>query len=236
LSHLDTESEQHNFDNEDLDTWVSGCNFLGMHMAEAIDQMRKITTRLVKLNDRHLARLVSTHKNSGLPSNLSHWNNSISGCTFKGLQIQMGMMEVYTTALATPITTTFGVHEENNQDVTAHGLTSWLLGEENIRLARYAAATNLIAVVQAVDLRFLDKDANFKGKKPKDLLSAETRHCYDFVRDTLKNTPGINVDSLPLIDKDQPMSLFLEKVYDRLCDSESMQDLIAPLLKNMSNK
>lgn len=231
LSHLTTDNTSYNFDEDDINTWISGCNFLGMHMAESIDQMRKITTRLVKLNDRHLARLVSTHKNSGLPSNLSHWNNSVSGCTFKGLQIQMGMMEVYTTALATPITTTFGLHEENNQDVTAHGLTSWLLGKENIRLARYAAATNLIAVVQAVDLRFLDKDDPFKSDHPRGLLSPETRHCYDFVRNTLKNTPGINVKGLPLINKDQPMSLFLEQVYERLCDSDSMHDLIAPLLK-----
>ncbi len=236
LSHLSTDSDPYDFDEEDIDSWVSGGNFLGMHMAESIDQMRKIITRLVKLNDRHLARLVNTHKNAGLPPNLSHWNSSVSGCTFKGLQIQMGMMEVYTTALATPITTTFGLHEENNQDVTAHGLTSWLLASENIRLARYAAATNLIAAVQAVDLRYLDHNETFESKNPRDLLSPETRHCYDFVRDTLKNTKGINTNGLPLIDKDQPMSHFLEEIYERLCDSDSLHELIAPLLKSMSDK
>ena len=240
LSHLvdqestDSEIDHYNFDKKDLNTWVSGCNFLGMHMAESIDQMRKIITRLVKLNDRHLARLVNTNKNSGLPSNLSHWKGSVSGCTFKGLQIQMGMMEVYTAALATPITTTFGIHEENNQDVTAHGLTSWLLARENLCLARYAAATNLIAAVQAVDLRWTDKDSTFKSKTPRDLLSPGTRHCYDFVRDALEKE-GIKVgsvekDKLPLISEDQPMSHFLEAVYSRLCDNESMHALISPLL------
>lgn len=179
-----------------------------MHMAESIDQMRKIITRLVKLNDRHLARLVNTHKNSGLPSNLSNWDNSVSGCTFKGLQIQMGMMEVYTTALANPITTTFGIHEENNQDVTAHGLTSSLLAKENLRLARYAAATNLIATVQAVELRFIDNDSPFDVKSPRDLLSPGTRHCYDFVRETLKDTHGINKHGYPLLVKTSPCHIF----------------------------
>jgi len=234
LSHLaddSTEQAQYEFDESDLGSWVSGCNFLGMHMSESIDQMRKILTRLVKLNDRHLARLVNVNKNSGLPSNLSNWDASISGCTFKGLQIQMGMMEVYTGALATPITTAFGVHEENNQDVTAHGLTSWLLADENLRLARYAAATNLIAAAQAVDLRWTDKNSSFKAKSPRDLLSPETRHCYDFVRDALKGLPGIN-DKPPLINKDQPMSHFLEAVYKKLCKQDVMHDLISPLLKS----
>src|SRR5262249_2717013 len=51
--------------------WLSGGNFLAMYMAESIDSLRKIMTQIVKLNDRHLARLVQPAFSRGLPANLS---------------------------------------------------------------------------------------------------------------------------------------------------------------------
>ena len=154
--------------------WVSGGNFLAMHMVDAMDNLRKIMTQITKLNDRHLARLIDTHENNGLPPNLSD-KKAITGCAFKGVQIQSGMFDVYSTLLSFPVSTMFGVHEERNQDITAHSLTSGILGLENLKIARYSLAQNLIAVAQAVDLR--------GGPK---LLSPRTRPVYDFIREKVK--------------------------------------------------
>jgi histidine ammonia-lyase/tyrosine ammonia-lyase len=151
--------------------WVSGANFLAMHAAEAIDGLRKVMTQTVKLNDRHLARLVSPHQNNGLPANLSGPQSAMR-CVFKGVQIQAGMLEVYSTLLSIPVSTFFGVHEEGNQDITAHSLTSGILALENLRLVRYSLAQGLLAVAQAVDLR---------GGPAR--LSARTRPVYQFVRE-----------------------------------------------------
>lgn len=151
--------------------WVSGGNFLAMHMAESTDALRKIMTRIVKLNDRHLARMINPHENNGLPANLSD-PSAITQCSFKGMQIQSGMFDVYSSLLSIPVTTFFGTHEENNQDITSHALTSGILGLDNIRLVKYSLAQNLLAIAQAVDLR---------GKS--ELLSSKTKPIYDFIRE-----------------------------------------------------
>ena len=150
--------------------WVSGANFLALHVAEVMDGLRKSLTQMVKLCDRHLARLVNPNLNNGLPPNLSD-PLSVTKCAFKGVQIQAGMLEVYSQILSIPVTTMFGTHEEGNQDVTSHALTSGILGLENLRLARYVIAQNLLAVAQAVDLR-----------GGPNLLSHRTRTVYEFVR------------------------------------------------------
>jgi phenylalanine ammonia-lyase len=112
--------------NEKPYQWISGGNFMAMYMSETLDHLRKIAVRIVKQNDRHLARLVHPTFNNGLPANLSD-SSDISQCTFKGLQTQMGMYDVYSTILATPISTAFGTHEEFNQDLTSHAMTSAIL-------------------------------------------------------------------------------------------------------------
>ena len=150
--------------------WVSGANFLAAHVAEVIDGMRKTLAQIVKLSDRHLARLVTPHHSNGLPANLSD-PLSITGCTFKGIQIQSGMFDVYASLLSIPVTTFFGTHEESNQDITTHAMTSGILGLDLLRISRYQIAQQLFALVQAIDL---------KGGGAK--LSPRTRPLYEFVR------------------------------------------------------
>jgi histidine ammonia-lyase len=179
--------------------WVSGGNFLAMHMAEAMDSLRKIMTQIVKLNDRHLARLVQPHDNNGLPANLSD-SAAITQCAFKGVQIQSGMLEVYSSLLSIPVTTFFGVHEEGNQDVTAHSLTSGILGLENLRLVRYSLAQNLLAIAQAADLR--------RGSV---LLSRRTQPVYSFVR-----------KCAPYVREERPLHEDVEVLYEAIKDGRMM--------------
>ncbi len=180
--------------------WVSGGNFIAMHMVEVLDGLRKSITQAVKLNDRHLARMVAKHANNGLPANLSD-KSAVTQCAFKGVQIQSGMLEVYSMALSMPISTLFGVHEEGNQDVTAHSLTSGIMGIENLRLLRYSIAQNLLAVSQAVDLR--------GGPR---LLSPHTKPMYELVR-----------SKVPYITKEQPLHNEIEVLYDTIVSGEAVK-------------
>jgi len=175
--------------NEKAYQWVSGGNFMAMHMSESLDSLRKIMVHIIKLNDRHLARLVHPAFNHGLPANLSD-NEAISQSTFKGLQTQMGMYETYSSLLVTPASTAFGTHEEYNQDITSHAPSSSILAWELLEVAKYAVATNLIAACQAIDLR--------GGEK---LLSPKTRPIYNWLR-----------KKVPYIKKEQPLGGYLEKV------------------------
>ncbi len=182
--------------------WVSGGNFLAMYMAEAIDRMRKIMVHVVKQIDRHLARLVHPEFNNGLPANLSD-KSALSQSTFKGLQTQMGMYEVYSMLLANPVTTMFGIHEEFNQDITTHSFTSAILAWDLLKITKLAIATDLICSCQAIDLR--------GGPK---LLSRSTRPLYEWVR-----------SNVPYIKKEQPLGHYVEKLSEIFFTS-GMQQII----------
>lgn len=189
--------------------WVSGGNFIASHMVEVMDSLRKTMTQIVKLNDRHLARMVSPVHNNGLPANLSD-PAALTQCAFKGVQIQSGMMEVYSALLSIPVSTFFGVHEEGNQDITSHALTSGILGQENLRLTRYSLAQNLVAIAQAVDMRG-------DGK----LLSPATRPVYEFVRDKVK-----------YVKRERPLHNDIEVIYDSIANGELMELLLKEVFKN----
>ena len=169
--------------------WVSGGNFMAMNMSESIDRLRKIMVHIIKLNDRHLARLVYPAFNHGLPANLSD-HEAASQSTFKGMQTQMGMYDVYSSLLVSPASTAFGNHEEFNQDITSHAPSSSILAWELLKVTKYAIATNLIAACQAVDLR--------GGGK---MLSPKTRPLYEWLR-----------KFVPYIKREQPLGGYLEEV------------------------
>jgi phenylalanine ammonia-lyase len=188
---------------EDPYQWVSGGNFLAMHMSDTLDKLRKIAIHIVKQNDRHLARLIHPQLNNGLPANLSD-QSAISQCTFKGLQTQMGMYEVYATLLAQPVSTAFGTHEELNQDITSHAMTSGVLTFEVLEITKRAIATNLIAGCQAIDLH--------GGPH---LLSPLTKPLYEWAR-----------NQVPYIKTEQPLGHYVEEISQNLLKPECINVVI----------
>lgn len=188
---------EHAVQGEEPWQWVSGGNFLAQHMGESIDMMRKMITRFIKRNDRHLHRLVSPQENNGLPANLSD-PKAISSCAFKGMQLQSGMFDVYAMTLAQPVTTLFGIHEETNQDITVHSLTSAILAWQNLEVMRYSLAMTMIAVAQAVDLR--------GGPS---LLAPRTRPIYEFVR-----------ARVAYVEKERPLAPDIERIAASIAKGE----------------
>lgn len=174
-----------------------------------MDSLRKIMTQIVKINDRHLARLIDVSESNGLPPNLSD-KAAITQCTFKGVQVQAGMYEVYSSLLSIPVSTFFGTHEEGNQDITSHALTSGILGLENLRLARYSISQNLLAAVQAVDLR--------GGPK---YLSPRTRPVYYFIR---KITDYIVAE--------RPLGDDIERIYKTIVNGSLMKEIREKVLND----
>src|SRR5262249_52183054 len=187
--------------------WLSGGNFLGLYMAGGNHSLPKNITPNGKVNEPHPARLVEPHFSRGLPANLSD-PASVTQCAFKGVQIQAGMLDVYSSLLSMPVTTFFGTHEENNQDVTSHALTSGILALENLRLARYSIAQNLLALAQAVDLR---------GGPHR--LSPKTRPAYEFIRSRVR-----------YVDQERPLNKDIEFLYERIRSGAIMTFLRAEVL------
>lgn len=177
--------------------WVSGGNFLASYVADVIDTFRITMTRIIKHNDRLMARLVHPQFNNGLPANLSD-KSSISQTLFKGLQTQMGMYEVYATMLSEPVGTKFGYHEEFNQDITSHSFTSAIFSWELVKILKYSIATTLIASCQATDL--------LGGPS---MISSSTRNLYEWTR-----------KRVPYVKKEEPMGKYVEDVGDSLLKSD----------------
>lgn len=190
---------------EDPWLWVSGGNFIAMHMVESLDGLRKTLTQITKLNDRHLARLVSPNHNNGLPANLSD-KDAVTACAFKGIQVQSGMFDVYSSLLSIPVSTFFGVHEEGNQDITSHALTSGILGLENLRVTRYSLAQQMVAVHQGVLLR-----------GGPDLLSEKTRPLFEFIH-----------KHVTYVKEERPLHNEIESLYEAIVSKE-----FTPLLLNV---
>jgi histidine ammonia-lyase len=105
--------------------------------------------------------------------------------------------------LSDPVSTRFGVHEEGNQDVTSHAMTSGLLGLENLRVLRYSLAQNLLAAAQAIDLR-----------GGPDKLSPRTRPLYDFIRQQTGK-----------VMEEQPLGPDIERLYEAIRDGAIMKPL-----------
>jgi phenylalanine ammonia-lyase len=193
--------------------WVSGANFLAMHVAEVIDGLRKSMTQLVKLCDRHLARIVNPDLNNGLPANLSG-SLAVTTCSFKGVQIQAGMFDVYSQILSIPVTTLFGVHEEGNQDITTHAITSGILAAENLRIARYSVAQNFLSIAQAVDLR-----------GGPEYLAPRTRPIYEFIRSRCEH-----------VNYERPLHQDIEIIYRAIVSDELGRTLREQTFCGLENK
>jgi histidine ammonia-lyase len=190
--------------------WISGANFFASHAAEAMDGVRKTLTQIVKLSDRQLSRLVNPHHSNGLSANLSD-PGAVTQCTFKGAQIQSGMFDVYASLLSIPVTTFYGVHEEANQDITTHALTSGILGLELLQVTRYALAQHLLALAQAIDLR--GGPVN---------LSPRTKPIYEFVR-----------ARAPYVVDERPLHCEIESLYQALASGEVSRVVREQALKGL---
>lgn len=193
-------------ENENPWQWVSGGNFIAMHMVESMDSLRKTLTQITKLNDRHLGRLVSPIHNNGLPANLSD-KDAITACAFKGVQVQSGMFDVYSSLLSIPVSTFFGVHEEGNQDITSHALTSGILGLENLRVTRYSLAQQMLAVHQGVLLR-----------GGVNLLSPKTKPLFNFIHERVE-----------YVKKERPLHNEIESLYQAIVSGE-VNDVLLKVL------
>jgi histidine ammonia-lyase len=153
-----------------------------------------------------MALLINPHENNGLPANLSD-KEAISQCTFKGIQAQAGMFDVYSTFLSFPISTLFGVHEQNNQDVTSHAMTSGLIGRENLRITWLSLSQLLIGLSQAADLR-----------GGPDKLSPKTKKVYEFIR-----------EKVPYVKEERPMGADIESLAEQI-QSKQFRQLIMEII------
>ncbi|CAF3616674.1 unnamed protein product [Rotaria sordida] len=159
-----------------------GGNFLGEHVALAMDRLRQVIGLMAKHLDVQVAQLVTPEFNNGLPACLVGNRARQVNIGVKALQICGNSIMPVLLFLGTSITDKFPTHaEQYNQNINSMGQMSACLARQSISTLCQHLSICLLVCVQALDLRanIIEKETNYDARP---LLSENTRRVYEAVR------------------------------------------------------
>lgn len=134
---------------------LHGGHFYGGHIAFVMDAMKTCVANLADLMDRQLALLVDPKFNHGLPANLSGSppERAVVNHGFKAVQIGASAWTAEALKLTMPASVFSRSTECHNQDKVSMGTIAARDCLRVLQLTEQVAAAQVLAVVQAVELR-----------------------------------------------------------------------------------
>jgi phenylalanine ammonia-lyase len=167
---------------------IGGGNFLGEHVAVAMDRLRQTVGLMAKHLDVQIAQLVTPEFSNGLPACLVGNRANEVNIGVKPLQLCGNSIMPYLLFLGTPIADKFPTHaEQYNQNINSMGHISACLARQSITAWCQHMSICLLICVQALDLRgnMMQNENNYD---PRPLISEPTRQVYEAVRSII-NVP-----------------------------------------------
>jgi phenylalanine ammonia-lyase len=140
----------------------SGGNFYAGHVGQAMDSLKVAVASLCDLMDRQLQLLVDEKFSMGLTPNLiprmahDHMEAGLHH-GFKGMQLCCSAMTAEALKLSNPATIHSRSTEAHNQDKVSMGTIAARDARTIVEIAEAVAAIHLIAVVQAIELRGVER-------------------------------------------------------------------------------
>lgn len=139
---------------------LHGGNFYGGHMAFVSDSLKTLVANIADLLDRQMALLVDTKFSNGLPANLSNGSgeDALLNHGLKALQISSSAWTAEALKNTMPASVFSRSTECHNQDKVSMGTIAARDCMRVIELTYQVVAANLIAGMQAFDLRKKSKE------------------------------------------------------------------------------
>ncbi|KAK1833908.1 putative phenylalanine ammonia-lyase [Podospora conica] len=134
-----------------------GGNFQAMAITSAMEKTMLALQNLGRLLYAQSSELINNTTNKGLPPNLCMDEPSTS-FTFKGFDVNMAAYMAELAYLARPISSHVQVAEMTNQSVNSMALVAARYALEAVEVLSLMAATHLLALCQALDIRIAQGD------------------------------------------------------------------------------
>lgn len=154
---------------------LSGGNFYGGHVGQAMDALKIAVASVGDLLDRQMALIVDEKFNAGLTPNLIQRRAADDQETglhhgFKGMQLACSALAAEALKMSSPATVFSRSTEAHNQDKVSMGTIAARDARSVIDLVQNICAIHLLALCQAADLRGAER------------LGRGTRGVYELVR------------------------------------------------------
>jgi histidine ammonia-lyase len=165
---------------------LSGGNFHGQPVAQALDVLAITLTTLQAIAERRVERLVNPDLSQGLPAFLTRDPGLSSG--FMMVQISAASLVAESRALAMPASIGSIPTDANQEDFVPMGMAAAFKAERILRNAQRVVAAELLCGAQG--LEFLKPLTPGKG----------VARLYDAIRDPVSGTPALAEDRPPAPD------------------------------------
>ncbi len=141
---------------------LSGGNFYGGHIGQAMDALKIALASVGDLLDRQMALMVDEKFNAGLTANLIQRradDDREAGLHhgFKGMQIACSALAAEALKMSLPATVFSRSTESHNQDKVSMGTIAARDARSIVELLQHICAMHLLAACQAADLRGADR-------------------------------------------------------------------------------
>jgi histidine ammonia-lyase len=176
---------------------LHGGHFYGGHIAMAMDSLKTAVANVADLLDRQLALLVDCRYNNGLPANLSGSaaDRAPINHGFKAVQIGVSAWTAEALKLTMPASVFSRSTECHNQDKVSMGTIAARDALRVLELSEQVAAACLLAVAQALRLRWRNGDL-------------DEHHLSESVRQMVADLSR----SFELLEEDRPLEANLRQV------------------------